>query len=548
MVEHSKKLTGIKLIGLLLGALWCMVVLSCRADLVNEYTRRGDTDSTSKCSSGQVPVQLLLEGLSSATRTITPGHVTFADLADSSKYTLHLTGTSDMGDSRNIQNFSITSHGVGIFLLTPGSWILALTVTDVATSQPVLQGITFVVMENAPTSTPMTLKPVDSTGNVEVRFILTASLLNRLVVTNPNPPTATTGLDGATGSSTITVALYNSDGSQVVPGTDMTFSAQIASFSTREQTFVYNGNGQQIQDGQYTLKLTAEYAKQDGSRETTGYADILYVEGNRKTSATITLDDNSQVFGVPKKIGKANKATRNITIGAPNFSQSKTFNPYEEGLWIYAANWDGESNSTKNGNEVLTVGWDPVYDAEYYELEILVYPFSGYSLVVNLDASRYGRFDSIATTDEEWERYSTTPVSFGGRSKLPIYLKFNGKQGDANYYKTKSYTDKILNGNVSTEVDFTFCADKVLARNLITGTVNDSYRFSSTTDEFDTYGTFRAREGSREIVGKVGLEADCSAIGVLLPSFAPRAPVCIRMRSVNEFGYSDWVYWKGGKN
>ena len=48
-------------------------------------------------------------------------------------------------------------------------------------------------------------------------------------------------------------------------------------------------------------------------------------------------------------------------------------------------------------------------------------------------------------------------------------------------------------------------------------------------------------------VGKIGLEAGCGALPVLTPGSAPRMSVQFRVRAVNAFGYSDWVYWKGGK-
>ena len=49
------------------------------------------------------------------------------------------------------------------------------------------------------------------------------------------------------------------------------------------------------------------------------------------------------------------------------------------------------------------------------------------------------------------------------------------------------------------------------------------------------------------IRGTVGLEGDCGVIGVLLPSYTPQMSVVFRLRGVNQYGTSDWVYWKGGK-
>ena len=72
---------------------------------------------------------------------------------------------------------------------------------------------------------------------------------------------------------------------------------------------------------------------------------------------------------------------------------------------------------------------------------------------------------------------------------------------------------------------------------------NGGYRVTG-NDAFDTYGNYSYNTTIR---GKVGLEGDCGVIGVLLPSYTPQMSVVFRLRGVNEFGTSDWVYWKGGK-
>lgn len=494
-------------------------------------------------------VRIFVDGLASGSgRTIAPEHVTLTELADPSKYTVRLTGTSDMGDSRD-EVLTVNNKGLGIFLLTPGSWILTLTVTEVATNQQILQGKTFIVVENAPTVTNMTLKPLTGgTGTVEVNFVLSPSLLKRLVVTNPTG-TGTTGLAGASGQANLTVALYK-DGVEVL-NTRQTLQATITGASTTEQTLTYTGNGQSIPAGQYILKLTGSFPKQDGSIETMGYEDIIHIEGNRKTSATIALDDNAQVYGVPSKTRKSNKANLGGSIGNPNFKNTERFTTYGDTVWIYAVNWDGNSSDEISGNEVLTIGWDPVYNADFYEVEVMLSPFIG----IYLADIPYPKFTDIVTSDDEWDRIKAIPITDPGTSasKLPTILRFSGKTSDPDYYKSKSYIIQVAvpshkrdPGPYQYNRDFYCCADKTLARTLPYG----NYTIGANLDAFDNNTNFIPAEGSErgQTLGKIGLEGDCGTLGVLLPSYAPRTSVCIRVRAGNEFGYSDWVYWKGGKN
>ena len=552
MVKHKKKLIGTKIVRLLLGILWCMVVLSCRADLVNEYTRRGDTDSTSKCNSGQVPVHLVVDGLSAPSRTITPDHITLQDLENPSKYTVTLNGTSNMGNSITLDPVSF-SHGMVGLDLNPGIWTLSLSVTDVNTQTQILTGSSVVLVQSKPISTTVTLKPIQSeAGSVAVGFILSTSLLKRLQVQNPTPSTVTTGLAGASGTATLTATLYDVGGTPI-PGTEMTLNAQISGASTTEQTLTYTANGQTIPAGQYTLKLTGSFPKQDGSIETMGYEDIIHIEGNRKTSASIALDSNSKDLGVPSDPYRQDKVRTNASTGTVNFASNTTFSPLKECVWMYADYWDGK-DSDSDLNEVLVISWGNVYDADYYEVEILMHPFTGVN--AGNDPATAGKFTKPVTTDAEWDTLKDQDFTYRDTAgvehrKKTSFLAFSGDDTSPNYYKSKTYdVGSISAGIVGISLS---CADYPLFKSMETTTFRDTsknYQNQGTLFPaaakavFEQYGVYQYRTTT---VGKIGLEAGCGALPVLTPGSAPRMSVQFRVRAVNAFGYSDWVYWKGGK-
>lgn len=501
-------------------------------------------------------VRIFVDGLASGSgRTIAPEHVTLTELADPSKYTVRLTGTSNMGDSRD-EVLTVNNKGLGIFLLTPGSWTLTLTVTEVATRQQILQGKTFIVVENAPTVTHVTLKPLTGTGTVEVNFVLSPSLLKRLVVTNPTG-TGTTGLAGATGTATLTATLYDVGGTPI-PGTEMPLNAQITGANTIEQTLTYTANAQPIPAGQYILKLIGSFPKKDGSIEPMGYEDVLYVEGNRRTTTQITLASNSKDLGVPENPIKVDKAKLNGSSKTNNFTRVTSFTPWGETLWLFADYWDSEGNGNNggNGNEVLVATWTPVINADFYEIEILVYPFV-FRASNGVKPNITGKFQEVVTDDVAWDNLKDQTFSRAGypdqTNKKPSFLKYSGDPNSPYYYKTSTQQMSATSGsNGGTYHDnFLSCAYKPYARQIFGGSqssvtaaaANSAYRCGTAMDEFDNGTTFSYANVNH---GKIGLEGDCGSIGILLPAFAPQCSLVFRMRAVNEYGYSDWVYWKGG--
>ena len=261
----------------------------------------------------------------------------------------------------------------------------------------------------------------------------------------------------------------------------------------------------------------------------------------------------------PSNPHRKDKATTNFTVastggsttgsGVQSITGTQRFNPYGEGLWVYAANWDGGENKftvgaggnkgSTIGNEVLLVDWDPADGADHYELEILLHPNHGLYDEGAEKVSNSAKYDSLPATDAEWN-------SFAGRAGV-LQLAFSGDSGSPNYYRTKTYTYNIPTKSATSRVNFEFLAWRPLAdgRNggykVATGANNNS-SFIGAPD--GTTGLSTRGNGSY----RIGLEGDCDALAVLVNSFSPQHWYGIRLRAVNEHGTSDWVYWKGGKN
>ena len=501
----------------------------CRDTLI-EIMHHGAADS--------VPVSIVLgrEGNGSS-RTIAPSHVPVSDLADPALYKLVLTGSSDMGDRVTVDGFAL-KDGRGFLALTPGAWTLRLTATPAGgagtAAAPILGGSTLLVVQDRPTTSSITLTPLAGTGTVDVRFSIPQSVVARL-----DPSTST--------NKTVTVALYDDSGLEVA-GTRQDIALTYNAAQTAPYAVTYMAGGLPVPSGRYTLRLEASYTVNNASTNnqdrvhTLGWSDILYVEGGRLSTASVAIPEARAAMGVPGNPYRQDKVTVNGSRGTPNFTAATPFNPFGETLWMYGSNWDSTGGNTdSNGNEVLVVDWDSVYDADYYELELLVHPFTGYN---SSNPTSRGKFNKVVTTDADWETLKSTTFNYSGQMRTPSYMRYSGNQSDPDYYKTKTWVIKCNDNS-----DFLSCADKPLARTLFpnkgaaAGKVNANYRLLQTQDAFDTYTDWSYQSTSR---GKVGLEGDCGVIGVLMPAYSPRMSVVYRVRAVNRYGYSDWVYWKGG--
>lgn len=502
-----------------LFAALCLLFAGCGDSVASVRHPSGD---------GRVPVRLMVAGMDSPSRTIAPEHVRKEDLADNSKYTVTLTGTSNMGDSISL-NPAGFSFGLIGFDLSPGTWRLLLEATDVQTGQRVLSGSCVLVVQTKPVSTTVTLTPVTGvTGTVSVEFVLSKSIMEKLD-------------KNASSQATITVALYDTLKAEVA-GTKQVFSEAVPAGDST--TLTYNANNSQLAAGQYTIKLESGYTGPGPSGGTSvryemGHEDILYVEGNRETTASIALSSNSKELGTPDNPYRRDKAAASGNSPGNQFNTSESFSPWGETVWLYGATWDGDGNDT-NGNEILVVDWDGVYNADYYEVEVLVHPFTKNAQTVTAN----GKFAKVVTTDAAWESLKSQQFTRNGLKKTPSYMRYSGNPADPDYYRTKTWIISCNDG-----VDFLSCADKNLAKTLFTtngaaaGKANAAYRISG-IDGFDNYGAYSYGGANR---GKVGLEGDCGVIGILVPSFSPQTSLVFRVRAVNQYGHSSWVYWKGGK-
>ena len=515
------------------------LVLSCNASLVNDIPLAGSWyGEAMDGEAGQVQVQVVLGDLGSA-RTIAPTLLTAAELNDPRRYTLLLEGRSDMGDTRSFPSFTIGTDGLGVLLLSPGNWELTMTVTAVAGNKQILMGKSSVKVENKPTVTAMVLIPLTGNGTVAVNFELSTSIMERL------------DKDTATQEATIAVSLYDATGTEV-QGTKTEFKKTVPT-NGATTTLNYTANAMQLPSGRYNIKLVSSYTVNTPStlnmdaKYTMGYEDVLYVESSRVSSATVALTSNSKDLGVPENPYRRDKYNLSGSTNARNFAQTETFNPWGETLWAGAGNWDGENSGTSNGNEVLALFWDPVLGADFYEIEFLIYPFlrmvGGQTSSGGGNTTVNGKLPKPARNDAEWDALKQQTFSYGGNVRTPSYLRFSGDPNDPNYYRT--YYSTIEFDGTGRGDDFLTCVDKTLCRQIFLnaairdGKGNSSYRVQAATNTvWDTYGKLSNR--------KIGLEGDCGALGILLPSFAPRSSLVFRVRGVNAYGYSDWVYWKGG--
>lgn len=473
-------------------------------------------------------------------RTIAPTHVTLTDLRNSASYRLELTGTTGF---QNLPATPITLNAAGsasIPTIPEGVWELVLTAYNLQ-NVAVLRGATTVEKTtfNVPDAS-FVLEPVlNGTGTVEVRFVLPPDFVKRL---NPQ---------------SVKVALYYATTNALVAGTEQGFTANNAT-----TTIAYSKAG--VPEGEYRIRLTGVTQVNNGSTNfetvsyTVGYEDVLYVESGRTSAETITIAATN--IGIPGRPFEASKRNQNFTVAssrstagfsAANITGTQSFNPYGEGLWIYAANWDGHGGNnptnpnganggkagTTMGNEVLLVTWDAVYDADYYELELLLHPNYGHTNNPQ-GASNAAKYDKLPVSDADWNQFLQ-------RSPRPLQLRFSGHVADFDFYKTRTFTHSIFRDNNTSRFAFTFVA----WRDLADGTNSGYMTTASATDGSyitvpDAAGVSRRGNASY----RIGLEGNCDALAILMNNFTPQHWYGIRVRGVNQYGQSDWVYWKGGKN
>ena len=135
---------------------------------------------------------------------------------------------------------------------------------------------------------------------------------------------------------------------------------------------------------------------------------------------------------------------------------------------------------------------------------------------------------------------------FRAKSPPPLEMRWSGGEDSSDHYKNRIYIYSILTSNATTRTPFIFLAWRDIANDLGGGT----YRVATAgTGPFIGAPDPATGLSTRNGVGyRIGLEGECNALAVMVNSFSPQHWYGIRVRAVNRFGHSDWVYWKGGKN
>ncbi len=330
--------------GMMRGRLWVLLVLlpffwGCRDFLAGLHHHGEQTGNG-------VPVSIVLGYGSGPSRTIAPEHLDQATLGG---YTLELTGSSDMGDSVNVPNFTL-SNGVGMCDLSPGVWNLELVASNGGTQ--VLRGEGTVEVRGLPTYVSIMLTPVTS-GTGTVRLTVNWQAVDRDVV----QPSATPYPRGLT----VRMALYDpvtgqkatsyerrADGSDgTASDTDAFFrrgftgTGSGGSTSLLPTTFTYTGGTSggktyNVPAGMYTLKFMVTGGNLPAGTALQ-WSDLLYVEAGRETTGTIDIPQ---------------MATKPAAPAA--FTESCT---------AFAG----------DGTYTATLNWGIVYNAESYELEVMRY-------------------------------------------------------------------------------------------------------------------------------------------------------------------------------
>lgn len=480
-------------------------------------------------------------------RTIAPAHIDAQQLQ--TNYDLKLSGTTGyQGFPEEVITIDNTGRAT-LRKIPAGEWELTLTAYNKTGNAATLRGRTTVTVTDLEiTPVSFTLTPLftgNGTGNVSVQFTIPQGIASRLDTTN--------------GNKQVTVALYYDEIDAEVQGTRQVFNLS----TTSATTFTYTQSD--VPEGQYSIRLSASYTVNNASTlyqnltHVFGYRDIVYVENNRDSTGSVTFSDT--VLGVPNKPYRKDKVTRNVTVKTSNsttgyssstITGSQSFPVYGEGLWMHAANWDGNGGNDDRlngtwGNEIIFLEWDVVYNADYYELEVLLHP--KYAHVANSAISNGAKYPSIPVTDAQW-------TTFENYNPKPHKLVFSGGgSSDPNYYKTKTYTINIYERNVnSANRSFMFLAWRDLAVNINPVTASDGTSVSYSYQDGNYGSPYVPAPGASGVTRfknsdyRIGLEGDCNALAILGNSYSPQNWYGIRIRAVNEHGYSDWVYWKGGIN
>lgn len=319
---------------------------------------------------GTIPVPVIVKDIVPSSRSIAPSHIGVADLRN---YSLEMSGNSDMGDTLPPTPFFHT-NGQGVLALPLGNWTLRLAATDPANSNAlILEDIKTVVVKEKTEAVYFTLTP-PSTGTETGSINLTISWMeaDRAWVQG-----------GMTRDITVSTSLCDAVTGTVVAGTTSSMERLWnANTSNLPTSFTYTGNTSPADStpkpaGLYKLLFKIEGGNIPVETGSVEWSDLIYVEPGRSVAGTINIP---QLFTQPNAPGAFSRTTTAITGG---------------------------------GTFTATLSWHEVYNANYYELQIM----------------KYGDGTPRPTDENTWTTAAAAST---------VYT-YTGKNGDGNNYTNPSH-------------------------------------------------------------------------------------------------------------
>lgn len=284
-------------------------------------------------------------------RTIAPVPLTEGDLADTSRYTLKLTGTTGR---RTLPERTVTLAAGRATLgdMPDGTWSLTLTVYDGTGTTALMSGHTTVTVRGPGAEARFVLTPVTS-GTGTVRLTVSWQAADRDFVqpsATPYPSGLTVSMalyDPVTGQKATSYERLASGGNGAQSDTDAFFRRGFTGgsggggTSAVPTTFTYTGGTSGVKTynvpaGMYMLKFTITGGNLPAGQRLE-WSDNLYVEAGRETAGAVTIPRLTNEPAEPASLSCRLEAAR------------------------------------LDGVIPLAIGWGGVYNAERYELEVAEY-------------------------------------------------------------------------------------------------------------------------------------------------------------------------------
>ncbi|MBR2363095.1 MAG: hypothetical protein IKA80_10715 [Spirochaetaceae bacterium] len=283
-------------------------------------------------------------------RTIAPVPLTEGDLADTSRYTLKLTGTTGR---RTLPERTVTLAAGRATLgdMPDGTWSLTLTVYDGTGTIALMSGHTTVTVRGPGAEARFVLTPVTS-GTGTVRLTVNWQAADRDFVqpsATPYPSGLTVSMalyDPVTGQKATSYERLSSGGNGAQSDTDAFFrrgfigTGSGGSTTPLDTTFTYTGGTSGVKTynvpaGMYMLKFTITGGNLPAGQRLE-WSDNLYVETGRETTGTINIPQLTHKPLAP------------------------TTRPPQKGVAV-------------GGQVDVTFNWEGVYNASQYEVEVIEY-------------------------------------------------------------------------------------------------------------------------------------------------------------------------------